>query len=352
MERTAAHRHVVARRRLGYLLAAAALGIAAAAAVASGAVGRGAAGPGPPPRVFAFVSRAGGAELTHLRLYGPRISVVAPNWYALNVVDQTLSGAPSPAVVELVRAAGAQLWPVVNARLGRGNAIDNPTVRGRIAGVIAAVASAHDYDGMTLDIEDLAAGQSRAFTALVAAVAGALHAQHQRLAVYAPRRTASGGDRAYDWPALARDADLLIASGYDEHSASTGPGPVSTLAGFDDMLDYAASLTQSRVAPAVGTLGYSWPVGGGPGIMLSSIQAARLGRLTGVRVRTDGGDSSFRAGGRIVYYQDASQLIAEAHAARASGVRWLAVFSLGREPGTFWAHIRTARQPPIRPHRH
>ena len=194
-------------------------------------------------------------------------------------------------------------------------------------------------------------GQTDAFSVLVAAIAFALHAQHERLAVYAPRRTANGGDHLYDWPALARDADLLIASGYDEHSASSEPGPVSTNAGFDSMLDYAVDVTNNLIAPAIGAFGYSWPVGGGPGVMLSTVQADRLRRLTGAPAGTEGGDSTFRTGGQIVYFQDTSQLVAEARAAREHGMRWLAVFSLGGEPGAFWARITTARQSAVRPRR-
>ena len=79
--------------------------------------------PGPPPKLFAFLSRAGGAELDHLRRYGARISVLAPNWYRLNIPTRSLSGGPTPEVVTLTRAAGAQLWPVINARLAAGEAI-------------------------------------------------------------------------------------------------------------------------------------------------------------------------------------------------------------------------------------
>ena len=340
MERRVAHRRVVAGRRLGGLLVVAAL------AVASSALGQGSVTPGPPPRVFAFLSRAGGAELTHLRLYGSRISVVAPNWYALNTGAQTLSGAPSPVVVELARAAGVQIWPVVNARLRPGDAIGARYVRGRIADVIAATALAHRYDGMTLDVEQLTDGQTGAFSALVQAVGVALHSQHEQLAVYLPRRTADGGDHAYDWPTLARDADLLIGSGYNEHSMTSSPGPVSTTGGFNDVLDYAAGVTPSRIAPVIGAFGYSWPAAGGAGAMLSTVQADQMRLQTGALAHTVGGDTTFRADGRIVYYQSTSQLIAEARAARAHGMRWLALFSLGREPDAFWAHITTARQSP------
>ena len=98
------------------------LGVAVLA-LASSALGRSSGSkPGPPPRVFAFLSRAGGTELEHLRRYGARISIVAPNWYELHLTNQTLSGTPSQPVAAAARAAGVQLWPVVNARLGPGAA--------------------------------------------------------------------------------------------------------------------------------------------------------------------------------------------------------------------------------------
>ncbi len=339
MERPPAHRRVVAGRLLASVLGVAAM------AVASSALGQSPITPGPPPRVFAFLSQAGGAELTHLQRYGSRISVVAPNWYALDVADQTLAGGASPTVVALTRAAGAQLWPVVNARLAPTDPIGDPAVRARIAAAIAAPALAHGYDGMTLDIEQLPLGETLAFTALVRAVTAALHAQGERLAVYVPRRTADGGDPAYDWPALTSDADLLIGSGYDEHSETSAPGPVSTLAGFDGVVAYAAGINQRRIAPAIGAFGYSWPAAGGPGVLVSSIDAATWQRASGARAHDDGGDTTFDAAGRVVYYQGTSQLVAEARAARDDGMRWLALFSLGREPPAFWGQIRTARQP-------
>lgn len=324
-------------------------GVIGAAALALGSGGPAPAPlkPGPPPRVFAFLSAVGGAELAQLRSYGDRISVVAPNWYGLDAGDQTLSGTASLAVDELTRAAGAQLWPVVNARLEPGDDLGSPAVRARITAAVAALATEHGYDGMTLDIEQLPIGESAAFTALVQAVGSALHAQGERLAVYVPRQTAGGGDEAYDWPALLHAADLLIASGYDEHSATSAPGPVTTSSGFADVAGYAAGINRRRIAPALGAFGYAWPAAGGLGRLISTIDAGALQRRTGARGRTVDGDSTFSADGQVVYYQGAADLAAEAQTARDYGLRWLALFSLGREPAGFWAHIRTARQPDL-----
>jgi spore germination protein YaaH len=317
----------------------------AALALASSAGGQSpAAKPGPPPQVFAFVSGDGSAVLEHLRRYGSRISVIAPNWYELHMGDQTLSGTPSQPVVAATRAAGAQLWPVVNARLAPDAVIGNDQARDRIARAIAVEASARGYAGITLDIEPLAVSQSGAYSALVHAVAARLHAQHEQLAVYVPRRTVQGGDRAYDWPTLTRYANLLIASGYDEHTASDPPGPITTAAGFHQTLDYAAQVSRWRVAPALGAFGYIWPARGGPGKLLSTVAADQLRQQAGARLQGAGSDTFFTADGSIVYYQTSAALAARARDARDAGMRWLALFSLGREPDSFWSHITTARQ--------
>jgi len=300
--------------------------------------------PGPPPRVFAFLSAAGGTELDHLRRYGSRISVLAPNWYQLNLPTPSLSGGPVPTVLTLADGAGVQLWPVINARLRAGEAIGGIRQRELIAAAIAAEAARRGYPGVTLDIEPLPESASRAFDALVAAVAARLHEQHERLAVYVPRRTAAGGDHAYDWASLLSSADLLIASGYDEHSATNRPGPITTAAGFEGVLDYAATLSRSRIVPAIGAFGYAWPVRGGPGQFISTIAANALRTQTGAKKRGARGDTSFVAAGFIVHYQNTPALIARARDARDLGMRWLALFSLGREPDAFWAGITTERQ--------
>jgi spore germination protein YaaH len=344
MEQSAAQRFVLARRVLASALSAAALVM-----VTSGCRQALAAKPGPPPRVFAFLSRSGGSELAHLLLYGSRISVVAPNWYELQLNNLTLLGAPSQPIVDAARVSNAQLWPVVNVHLEPTDPIASPYARARVANALAVEAAKRGYAGLTLDVEPLPASHTRAFSALVCRVAARLHAQHGQLAVYVPRRTQDGGDRSYDWPTLVRCADLLIAAGYNEHSATSTPGPVTTAAGFGQMLDYAASVSRWRVAPIIGAFGYSWPETGGQGVLLSTVDAERMREAAHARLRGGGGDAYFSASGRVVHYQTAAGLIARARDARDIGMRWLALFSLGREPDSFWSHIKTIRQGVTRP---
>jgi spore germination protein YaaH len=297
----------------------------------------------PPPKVFAFVSGLGGAELARLEQVGARVDVVAPNWYELDPGSGRLR-APL-ATQPLLRAAaarGVRVWPVVNARTGGSRAWEPPAARGLIVRSLLAAARAPGADGVTLDMEELRPPQREAFTALVREAAGRLHAADRRLAVYVPR-PGPGEGAAYDWTALAGAADLLLAAGYNEHWAGGEPGPTTTTDGFATVLDLALGTAgPAKAVPLLGAFGYRWPPGA-EGELLSSVDAAALHRAGGVPVRRADGSARFRAGDDTVVYETAAGLRARTAAARAAGARWIGLFSLGREPAHFWDGLATAR---------
>ena len=192
------------------------------------------------------------------------MEVLAPNWYALSPADASIRGGrPNARVMGLSRRLGFAVWPVVNATMKGAPLLDTPAGRTRIVTQITALAARYRLAGVTLDMEEMLPRQRAAYSTLVAQLSGALHAAHRKLAVYAVRRTATDvddGAAAYDWAALARSADLVLASGYNEHSAVTSPGPVTTGAGFAAVAQYAAATSKGKIAPAMGAFGYA--VGG------------------------------------------------------------------------------------------
>lgn len=325
------------------LATAALVGLAAVAAL--GVAGLGADEPPaePPRRVFAFLSRADGLELTRLAQVGRRISVVAPNWYELDVdrgtVREPWDRAP---VLAAARRAGVPVWPVINARTAGSAAIDEPRARARAVRAVVRVASDPAYAGVTLDVEELLATQRDAYTAFVRDVAASLSARRRRLAVYAPRPTRAGSALAYDWPALAAAADLLLVATYNETGPQGPPGPLDSSAGYADVLARAAAVSRERAVPILGAIGYAWPRRG-PGRMLSVIDAERRRAACGVRRAVADGNASYRCGRDMVHYATAGGLRARARGAGAAGFRWFALFSLGREPRSFWDGM-----PPVR----
>jgi spore germination protein YaaH len=311
--------------------------VAAAALVAAVAVVAGGGGhrkPGPPPKVFAFVSGLGGAEIARLEQIGSRIDVIAPNWYTIDVGSGELTTplrGDADALLAAARERRVRVWPTVNALTGTSRAWESPVVRARIAASLRAASLSPGVSGVTLDMEELRPYQRATFSALVREAATDLHAVHRKLAVYVPRPGPVAG-AAYDWRGLSRHADLLLASGYNEHWAGGRPGPVTTSRGFGDVVDRAITAAGRRKAvPVLGAFGYRWPASG-RGQMISTVDAENVRR---------GG--RFDTGGETVVYNTTAELRAGARAARAAGARWIGLFSLGREPERFWRRLETAR---------
>ena len=294
-----------------------------------------------PPRTFAFLSHADGAERQRLAEFGRCVDVVAPNWYTLERPHRPIASRPPDAdVVDLARRAGSELWPVVNAQLAGADAsLARPRVRARLAQRIAGLARRFSYAGMTLDIEGIDPDLRPAFTDLVRRTDRRLAKERRRLAVYVPRRTSArpGYTAApYGWASLSRTADLVLASGYNEHYAGSPPGPITTTAGFAAMLAYAGTVSRRNVAPTLGAFGYEWPYTGGPGRLIPATAAESdpLAALTGVY---SDGEVNYLTTSGVVWSETAAGLLARASMAGDAGFRWLGLFSLGREPRSFWA---------------
>jgi spore germination protein YaaH len=299
---------------------------------------------GPPPRVFAFLSHAGGREAADLARVGHKISVLAPNWYALDLRTAAVRGPTgTSAVMHAARRSGVAVWPVVNARARGAPLLGDRAIRRRLTAAIARIGIARGYAGVTIDIEDLAASDRAAFSALVARVAAALHRHGRKLAVYAPGSDGVGSGAAYDWSSLARSANLLLVSTYARGVTSPTPGPASSGTSFVAAAGRAAAVSRRRVAPTLEAVGYSWPVAGGPATILPATGAARRRARCHARVTTRDDAASFTCRGARVYYPTARELRAQAHEARKRGIRWLALFSLGREPARFWKGFATSR---------
>jgi hypothetical protein len=297
--------------------------------------------PHPPPRVFAFVSHRGGAELRRLERVGARIDVVAPNWYALAPATGLLrapSGRHTGELLKLAAARGVRVWPVVNARTGGSGAWTPAPARARIVASLRAAALGPGAQGVTLDMEELTPTQRPAFTALVREAAAALRRVDRRLAVYVPRTA-----RAYDWRALADAADLLLAAGYNESYAGSRPGPITTPRGFDAVVERSLrSAGRRKAVPLLGAFGYRWPRHG-RGELIATDDALALRRRTRAHTRHADGHERFRAGSATVIYQTAAGLRARWRDARAAGAGWVGLFTLGSEPAHFWDGLETRR---------
>lgn len=264
-----------------------------------------------------------GNDADALRAHAGQIDVAAPNWYSIGRGGRVLGDVGSYEYERIAHFRRPELWPVVNARLGfEGRWLTERP--GRVARRVARIA--RRFDGVTLDIEEIPPRLRRAYSGFVADVAR--RARGRGVAVYVVRRTAEPPTRsaaAYDWRALGRSADLVLASTYGEHYPGGPPGPLTTPGGFADVLAHArATAGTDTVAPVLAGFGIAWPaLGGRPGEVVSS---------RGLPQRSQ----TVRRDGEIIWFSRAKDLRARRAAAARAGFRWVALFSLGREPSGFW----------------
>jgi spore germination protein YaaH len=199
--------------------------------------------------------------------------------------------------------------------------------------------------GITMDMEGLNGAQKSAYTAFIRELAAALHADGRSLAVYSPRRVTADDARvpnfvkAYDWAALAAAADLLVVSGYNETAPATTPGPTSTAAGFQAVVDYAAQVSRTKVVPLVGQFGFSWPsAAGGARTLIATVDAEAERASLGLAGTPSDGDVAYtRPDGSVVWFETAQGGTSRIEQVRASRMAWWGMFSMGREQDAFWS---------------
>src|SRR5262249_17780310 len=138
---------------------------------------------------------------------------------------------------------GVKLMPLIDADSGDlvHKAMANPSGH---AQAIANLVAQHNYDGIELDYEHLWSKSDKpGYTALIQAVAAALHAQGKLLSLAVPALASSSTDNGYDYAALQQSADVLHLMGYDYHWLG-GPhlGPIAPKGWIANVLANVQSL--------------------------------------------------------------------------------------------------------------
>lgn len=301
--------------------------------------------PSPNLKVFAFFSYMDGRGMRHLEAASRHIDVLAPQWYTLDLGTQTISDRPPDPAIVYFPGRTWEIWPTINSQVGEDSSLlETRSARGRVVTAIADLTSRYGYTGVTLDIEGVAGEQRKAFSFLIEEISAAMHERGRSVAVYAPRRTAARATdwaAAYDWRALSDAADLLLVAGYPESYVDAGP--IVTTNGYSEVLDYASSISTTRIAPIVGALGFRWRAGeesvtNGPDEMLSTVDAVAARRSFGREGRRSDGETRFRADKSVWWYENLRGLKARASLTRDRTFQWLALFSIGREPLGLWEH--------------
>ena len=290
------------------------------------------------------VERSGGAVadvfLFAARLDGEGMPVLAP-------IDGSWSE-----IADRARGAGAKVWlTVVNDRVPAAGAAvlkDAEIVRAVLAdpdrrrahrAAIVALARKTGVSGVDLDYESLPASERDRFTAFVRELRDDLRGAGLALAVTVQPKSgdvSSRGPGAMDWPALCRIADRVQPMLYNEHNASTGPGPIAGLGFVDRVMRYGVSVcAPGRLVPVVKVSGMDWGPSGAVWVAFDDV-AARLDG-SGAKVRRERTSKvpwfTYRKGdaAHVVYFEDARSVEVKASRLGRLGAPGVVLWSLGSD---------------------
>jgi spore germination protein YaaH len=254
--------------------------------------------------------------------------------------------------VARVHAEGTRAWlTIVNDRVPSSGApvlkdaeivhrvLADARLRAEHRAQIVALAKGLEVDGVDVDYENLPASEREPFTRFARELASDLRAQGLRFSITVQPKTkdsASRGPGAMDWAALCDIADRLQVMLYNEHNASTSPGPVASLGWISGVVDYGLrSCPAAKLVPVLKVSGMDW--GPDKAEWRSFAEAASLLAAKRSRPRRDfwnrvpwfvyGGND----GRHVVYYEDARSLAAKADRLRDRGLKSIVLWSLGSE---------------------
>ena len=139
--------------------------------------------------------------------------------------------------------------------------IDDKNLRSKHISNIVKKIEALDFDGVTIDYEEVKVSQKDNFSVFIKELALALHKNAKILAVALhPKSEDFGNGEFQDWEVLAYDADHLNIMAYGEHWDESSAGPIASIEWVEKIIKYSQSLsiTPSKFILGIPLYGFDW----------------------------------------------------------------------------------------------
>jgi spore germination protein len=153
-----------------------------------------------------------------------------------------------------------------------------------------------DYPGFDLDFEGIDPGDRDAYTAFVAQLGEALHAEGRSLSLALPakdRDVTIGWGGWADYAALGPLADLFTIMTYEYRGPFSGPGSIAPYDWVDRVIAFATrQMPSQKVLVGLAFYGYDWDVSRGTARSLSFAQATALADRYAAPIAFDPGSAS------------------------------------------------------------
>jgi cellulose synthase/poly-beta-1,6-N-acetylglucosamine synthase-like glycosyltransferase/peptidoglycan/xylan/chitin deacetylase (PgdA/CDA1 family)/spore germination protein YaaH len=308
--------------------------------------------PGDPLRA-AFYVAWDPASFASLQKHHAEIDLLVPEALHVTSADGRVVAEQDPRLDEWLRANAPdlQVMPLVNNSDGTrwfiselGEMLASPPARVEAVAQLATHVAGGRHPGLLLDFEEVPDARQKDFSTFVRELAEALHRERAQLFVALP-----AADPAYDYAAIAREADAVVLMNYDQHWLTSPPGPIAAQDWFVRNLETTLKLVpREKLIVAVAGYAYDWTQKRrgepGPAARAASFQEAMVtARESDATVEFDPeslnphysyGDERGRT--HQVWLADGVTAFNQVCAADAAGVRGTVLWRLGSEDPSLW----------------
>jgi len=273
-----------------------------------------------------------------------KVSTLAATGIVLSRHAGSLEVTPATDTLLRAHASGARGLAVVSNYDGtvfdqrRATALlRSASARRRFVSAVTDVVAREGWDGVVLDLENLAPDARTTYPRLVRDLDQALG--YRRLDVTIPAATDAHADdlQPYDVGALARHADGIVVMAYDEHDPTGVAGPVAGMPWVRQVLAVSESMVpRSKLLLGLAGYGYAWTAAGqATDVTVAQAQAIQHERSATAQWDPDQQEWHVRAAGQDVWYEDAAAVATRAHLAVDDGLAGVALWRVGsEEPST------------------
>ncbi len=279
-----------------------------------------------------------------MKAFAKSMSAVGPFWYKATP-DGTLESRDSQQVYDTARSLGLKMYPHITNKTGATDAIlGDPAIRTKTIDNIVKIVQEKNYDGINIDFELLPPKHRDNLTAFMAEFYPKMKAVNKTviISVFPKVDVSEDVSGAYDYPALAQNADFLQIMLYDKHWATSEPGAIAPVDWYEKNLKYAVDNSGGvhKIIAGISAYGYDWKKGG-KGETITYANAVVKAEQKGAKILYDTVAQAphYSYDDHEVWFENKESIAAKLDIVAKYGPAGIAIWRLGQEQPEIWQLI-------------
>lgn len=275
--------------------------------------------------------------------YHDEMTGIAPFWYTVQG-DGSVTSKESQQVIDFAKNKKLKMYALIVNKPDASDAIlKNPKIRSTAIANLLKLIQEKPIDGINIDFELLKPDHKDGLTAFMAELYPQLKKLHKTvfISVFPKVDIASDITAAYDYPALAKNADYLQIMVYDQHWATATPGPVAAIDWVEKNIKAAIEQAgdPKKIVVGIPAYGYDWPdKNRTKAETLTYTQAKNRAEKKGAQIMWD--DSAkvpyYKYDTHEVWFENAESTKWKLELVKKYNVAGIAIWRLGQEDPAIW----------------